>query len=391
MKAPARQIVALGRLLRDLSIPVGSDKIQLALEASEVLGLGDRAVFRDGLQASLLDSRDSIPVFQRAFELVFEQGLHTLSGLAGAENSSLRSAASPEQPLTALVPALDFANERRGRERVGGSSVDDNLQHADFARMTVAQLELAKKLVRALPMELPALTSRRWRSTKTVRAFSRLSLRATLRSSLGVAGEIQARYECRRLRPRKLVCLLDVSASMATYSVMFLQLLFALMAKSRTQALCLEVFVFGTELRLVTGSLRQKNLQLLAVELQSLMQEARAGTRIASSLQQFNRTWSARVQSRTATVLLVSDGLDHDDDGRLSAQTQRLQAQCQQLIWLNPLLRYPGFQAKARGVKAMLPHVDQFLPVHNVTSLRELWQALANPELFKQGSTNQWK
>jgi len=42
-------------------------------------------------------------------------------------------------------------------------------------------------------------------------------------------------------------------------------------------------------------------------------------------------------------------------------------------------LRWQGFEPKSQGIKAMLPHVDEFRPVHNLASLRDLVAALSRP------------
>lgn len=77
-----------------------------------------------------------------------------------------------------------------------------------------------------------------------------------------------------------------------------------------------------------------------------------------------------------AVVLLITDGLERDDVGELSRQVDRLHRSARRLIWLNPLLRFDGFEAKAKGVRAMLPHVDEFRAAHNISSISELAEAL---------------
>ena len=102
------------------------------------------------------------------------------------------------------------------------------------------------------------------------------------------------------------------------------------------------------------------------------------GTRIGESLERFNRFWARRVLGQGAVVLLITDGLDREGAKGLAEATDRLRRSCRRLIWLNPLLRYEGFQPKSQGIRAMLPHVDEFRPVHNLASLRELVAALSD-------------
>ena len=102
------------------------------------------------------------------------------------------------------------------------------------------------------------------------------------------------------------------------------------------------------------------------------------GTRIASSLHNFNRLWARRVLSQGAIVLLITDGLERDADDTLAFEIDRLHRSCRRLVWLNPLLRFEGFEARARGIKTMLPFVDEFRAIHNLDSMADLVDALAH-------------
>jgi uncharacterized protein with von Willebrand factor type A (vWA) domain len=108
----------------------------------------------------------------------------------------------------------------------------------------------------------------------------------------------------------------------------------------------------------------------------AMVQDWRGGTRIASNLTAFNRLWARRLLTGNAAMLLVTDGLDRDDSGDLAHQAALLSRFSHQLIWLNPLLRFEGFEPRAAGIRAILPHVDQFLPMHNLASLADLGRAL---------------
>jgi uncharacterized protein len=104
------------------------------------------------------------------------------------------------------------------------------------------------------------------------------------------------------------------------------------------------------------------------------------GTRITACLHEFNRLWARRVLSSRATVLLITDGLEHGDTGALAFEMERLHKSCRQLVWLNPLLRFDAFEPKAAGIRAMLPQVDRFVAAHNLASLEQLAQLLTEPE-----------
>jgi uncharacterized protein with von Willebrand factor type A (vWA) domain len=171
------------------------------------------------------------------------------------------------------------------------------------------------------------------------------------------------------------VLLADISGSMSRYSRMLLHFGHALgHADARVES-----FVFGTRLTRITRWLRSRDPDLAVGQVVRAVQDWSGGTRITACLHEFNQRWARRVLSGQATVLLVTDGLEHGDTAALAFEMERLHKSCRRLIWLNPLLRYDGFEPRAAGIRAMLPHVDRFLPVHNLASLAQLAQALAAP------------
>jgi uncharacterized protein len=174
--------------------------------------------------------------------------------------------------------------------------------------------------------------------------------------------------------PPPLVVLADVSGSMERYTRMLLHFLHAISAGNRR----VETFVFGTRLTRISRELRQRDIDQAVSRVEDRVGDWGGGTRIGPCLERFNVDWSRRVLAQRATVLLISDGLDRDDGGLLAAEMTRLKRAAHSLIWLNPLLRYQGFEARPAGIRAMLPHVDRFLPVHNIDSLTALGQVLSD-------------
>jgi uncharacterized protein with von Willebrand factor type A (vWA) domain len=178
----------------------------------------------------------------------------------------------------------------------------------------------------------------------------------------------------RELHP-PLVVLCDISGSMNPYSRMFLHFLHAI-TNDRDRV---SVFVFGTRLTNITRQLRHRDVDVAMSRVADAIKDWSGGTRIGASLREFNFKWARRVLGQNACVLLVSDGLDREAGEGLGEEMERLAKSCHRLIWLNPLLRYSAFEAKAQGIKMMLPHVDEFRPVHNLTSMEGLIEALSAP------------
>jgi uncharacterized protein with von Willebrand factor type A (vWA) domain len=123
--------------------------------------------------------------------------------------------------------------------------------------------------------------------------------------------------------------------------------------------------------------MRHRDPDAAIAEASQAVKDWSGGTRIGDTLSEFNRLWSRRVLGQGAVVLMITDGLERDDVAGLSEEMERLHKSCRRLIWLNPLLRFDGFEARARGVRAMLPHVDEFRPVHNLNALADLCASLS--------------
>jgi hypothetical protein len=210
----------------------------------------------------------------------------------------------------------------------------------------------------------------------------RLDMRRSLRAALRGGGETIPLIRRRpRRKPPPLVVLCDISGSMGRYSRMLLHFLHALEnARGRVHA-----FVFGTRLGNITRQLRNKDVDVALDAVIEAVEDWSGGTRIGDCLHAFNRDWSRRVLGQGALVVIISDGLDRAGGEGLEAEMERLHKSCRRLIWLNPLLRYDGFEPKATGVRAMLPHVDDFRPVHNLQSLDMLARALSSAERGEGG------
>jgi uncharacterized protein with von Willebrand factor type A (vWA) domain len=265
-----------------------------------------------------------------------------------------------EQP----PPELDAAMTVSSLER---------LQTMDFEAMDADEIAAAKREIERLVLPLDARRTRRFRPD---RAGPAPDLRATIRTSLRRGGEVLALERRRRIvRPPPLVAICDISGSMARYAQILLHFLHAL-ANDRDRV---ATFLFGTRLSNVTRQLRHRDPEVAFEMVSHLVPDWSGGTRIGEAIDSFNRLWARRVLGQGAVVLLITDGLDRDGARGLSDAMDRLHRSCRRLIWLNPLLRWDGFEPKSQGIRAMLPHVDDFRPVHNLASLRDLVATLSAP------------
>ncbi len=368
-----------GRVLRRAGLPVGTDRIELALYALPVAGLGSRQDFQATLAACFVDRVEHRELFDQAFALFWrEPGLaeHLRAALAArtqpaqarvpGDNRRLSEALFPPQPDAPEPPAPDAqsADALAWNER-------ERLQSADFETMSADEWRQAQAMLgRLAPLFEPLATRRMQRAPRPGRIDSRATLQAMARHG----GELwELRWRRPRRQPAPLVVLADISGSMSRYSRMLLHFTHALgHADARVES-----FVFGTRLTRTTRSLRQRDPDIAVAQVAREVQDWSGGTRISECLQQFNRQWARRVLPGRATVLLITDGLEHGRTDKLAFEMERLHKSCRRLIWLNPLLRFDAFEPRAGGIKAMLPHVDRFLPAHNLRSLEQLAQVLA--------------
>ena len=372
----ADNIIGFGRALRAAGLPVGPGAIIDAMNALQIVGVSSRDDVYAALEAVFVKRREHAIIFKQAFDIFFR--------VAQDWDQLVDQVPLPAPPLQAPPPPAsrrvqealaqrDLVEERDvyAEEMQLAVSDEELLQKKDFAQMSAAEIEHAMRAVQRLVLPLAERPSRRYQPLLHGR---KLDLRRTLRGSLRTAGEIVNLARLGRIdKPVPIVALLDISGSMNEYTRLFLHFLHAVTdARKRVS-----VFLFGTRLTNITRALRARDPDEALAACSELVEDWSGGTRIAPSLHTFNRLWSRRVLGQGAIVLLITDGLEREPDQRLAFEMDRLHRSCRRLIWLNPLLRFTGFEARAQGIKMMLPHVDEFRPVHNLDSIDDLIAALS--------------
>ena len=269
------------------------------------------------------------------------------------------------QPQMSETPQ---AQEQELRLSVSDKEV---LQKKDFAQMSAAEIAQVTRAI--AQMKLPQAELRTRRYQPDARGL-RLDMRRTLRGSLRTGGDIIDIHRLGRIdKPAPIVALLDISGSMSQYTRLFLHFLHAITDERKR----VTTFLFGTRLTNVTRAIRQRDPDEALASCGAHVVDWSGGTRIATSLRDFNKHWARRVLGQGAVVLLITDGLERDANDTLSFEMDRLHRSCRRLVWLNPLLRFDGFEARAKGVRTMLPHVDELRPIHNLDSMTELVRALS--------------
>jgi len=388
----AQNLMHFTRILRAAGLPVGSGHLLDAVQAVQAAGIGDRRDFYWTLHAVYVTSHAQTPLFDQTFHVfwrkpaLMQQMLaHMLPEIAvPMEDKSPAAAAS--RVAEALFGDASSKQPEQQRELLEVEarltySPDEVFRTKDFEQMTVEETVLAKRAIARLDLSRIEYPTRRFRPDPR---GARIDMRRTLRSSLRGGGSVISLQRRTRIRRRPpIVALCDISGSMAQYSRILLHFLHALSGEYER----LSCFVFGTRLTNVTRLLQDRDVDDALAQVSDAVGDWSGGTRIGECLRRFNVDWSRRLLGQGAVVLLITDGLDRDAGEGLDAEMGRLHRSCRHLIWLNPLLRYDGFEPKAAGVRAMLPHVDEFRPVHNLASLEELAAALSDPHMDKR----QWR
>ncbi|HEV7266733.1 MAG TPA: VWA domain-containing protein [Falsiroseomonas sp.] len=375
-------LAAFGRMLRRAGLPVGPSEILTGAAALEAVDLGDRHQAHAALRATMVHRHEHFLLFDHAFGLFWrdpEAGKHAA---AMALLDGFREPPKPPPASRRLAEAMRGDRppppkppEPKEEEKLDVTftvSDRERLQAMDFEAMSAEEITAAKEEIRKLVLPLDARPTRRFRASHM---GTLADLRLTVRDSLRTGGEILDISRRRRItRTPPLVVLCDISGSMSRYAQILLHFIHAV-TNDRDRV---HSFLFGTRLTNVTRQLKHRDPEAAFEMVSHAVPDWSGGTRIGESLERFNQLWSRRVLGQGAVVLLITDGLDREGAKGLSDATDRLRRSCRRLVWLNPLLRYAGFQPKSQGIRAMLPHVDEFRPVHNLASLRELVAALSD-------------
>lgn len=392
-------LMHFGRTLRAAGLPVGPGKVLDAVEAVRVAGIVNRRDFYWTLHAVFVNRRDQREIFDQAFH-VFWRNPRLLERMMQMIVPEFRGDPDEDrekgeemnrrlaEALKSETPADGEAREPEEQEIELDAAMTwsdrELLREMDFEKMSAEEILRAKQVVRDMRLPIAEIKTRRFRPAPHGR---RLDLRRTMAATMRSGGdEIDLQRRKRRTRRPPLVVLCDISGSMSRYSRMLLHFMHAI-TNDRDRV---HTFLFGTRLTNVTRYLRHTDVDEALVQVGDVVNDWSGGTRIGHCLHEFNRFWGRRVLTQGAIVVLITDGLDREVGAGLNKEMERLHKSCRRLIWLNPLLRYDGFAPKSQGVRAILPHVDDFRPVHSLDSLEQLAGAIGRPAYRRRENMDDW-
>jgi len=400
-KRVAGNLLQFGRRLRSAGMPIGPGQILGMIDAFDAIDLARRDDVYSAAKATLVTRPEQIPLFNAEFARFWRDLVHQEAPLfsesIGGEDETVGLPDAPKrrdqgqqgsagqgsesQRTTLAIEGTDAATDigetedyEVPAEDVLIFSASEALRKKDFSQFSDEEIAEARRMIDSMDWRLGTRKTRRMQ-----RALhgSTIDHRATLRGALRQGGmPIELRWRKRKERMRPLVLICDISGSMDRYSRLLLRFVHALEHGLDS----VEVFVFGTRLTRITRELRRRDVDGAIQDVVASVEDWSGGTRIGEAIRNFNFLWSRRVLRSGATVVIISDGWDRGDPWLLGTEMGRLQRSCRRVIWLNPLLGAPGYQPLTQGIRAALPHVDHFLPIHNLRSMEALATLLSAVE-----------
>lgn len=373
-------LLAFSRILRRIGIEVTSGRLLDVCRSLEHVDPSQRQEFYLALRANLVSSREELALFDRAFELFWsapaegQQVEELVAAAPGEEREQGGDEAGQEQERQQEFFIDDWAGEDSSddlsEESIKGYSPEEVLKRKDFDDFSGPDVEVIKAIMSRL---IPRIATKISRRRKPDRRGPEFDPRRTLRRNLKYAGDVlELARKRRRIKKTKLVLLCDVSGSMDCYSRFIIYFMYGLQHVLRR----VETLVFSTRLTRITPLLKSRGIDEALIEVSRRVLDWSGGTDIGGCLQAFNLQYAHHLLDQRAVVILLSDGWDRGEAGKLEQEMRRLRLRAYKIIWLNPLLGSPNYKPLCKGMSTALPYVDYFLPAHNVKSLIDLGKTL---------------
>ena len=374
-------LVLFSRYLRARGLRVVPDTTADLVEAAAAVGLDDRSDTYHAFRAVTISRPEEIPIFDDAFELFFGAGRHSVPSMDPIE-LSVHQRGPRVHVLAPTTVNADLGGEEPSdvSDQVGASAVE-RIATRDFSDLTSDEYAEVQRLIARMVWRPADAMSRRWAPSSK---GSRPDLRRTLRAMTGPSRDMMPlALNAPKPRRRPLLVVADISGSMERYTEMLLYFVHA--ARGRLGRV--EAFVFSTGLSRITRELRHRDPRVALSQVGAAVHDWSSGTLIGAAFEEFNRTWSRRVTRGGPVAVVISDGWDRGDPELLRREFATFARSVHRVVWLNPLAGRPGFAPQTRGMQAVLPHVDDFMPVGNLSHLTAVVRLLESVPKRKELST----
>ena len=363
------------RLLRNSGIKIGNQSSIDALNSIKILKIGNRNEFYWALHSNLIYRNEDTEIFDQCFHLFWQNPkiLQQMFNLLLPQIGTQKAPTTNKKQLKRISDNIQKQNKDVNIEKKEEIIFDSQMSWSnksalntkDFEMMSLEEIHQAEKEIKKFLIKSKTQISRRWKKNDQ---STKISTKYTIRKSVKNNGIIHLAYKERIKKFRPVVILIDISGSMESYSRMMLFLSHILIQQYKD----IEVFTFGTKLTRITNFLKNKDVDLSLDKVGKFVNDWAAGTKITSSIKDFNFNWSRRLLTQNQTLLLITDGLERDDSQNLDFEINRLSLFANNIIWLNPLLRYKKFEPKVNSIKTILRHVQKHVPIHNLNSIKNL-------------------
>lgn len=367
----AEGVVGFVQFARSHGLNVGIQETQDALRCAKEGLISSRESFRYALKAIFCNSPEERKVYEKLFLLYWDTNPIDLQETKNKTSVKGSFKKKDSVSLVMLGRGKTDVPEEEGKN-VSGANETERLKRTDFSKLNGTDTALLEDIARKMFKQMAIRLRRRMKES---RSKGQINLRRTIRRSIGYGGEpIELFRRAQRPKKQRLIVLLDVSGSMDRYSYFLLRFICALRENFRQ----MEAFVFSTSLIRISRALQQNRVDFVLATISEQADNWSSGTRIGECLQEFNNRYGKLLLNGSPVILVLSDGLDTGDPELLSQEMIKLQRRAKRIIWLNPLKGMKGYAPVARGMKAALPSIDDFRFAHNLESLLELENILAN-------------
>jgi uncharacterized protein with von Willebrand factor type A (vWA) domain len=358
-------LLSFGRSLKNAGVGVRVGQLIDAGHALEFVDIGCRPDFYTALRSNLVSRREDIPLFDRVFESFWTDRAPYARPAVSLEESIPQLSVSD----AAFIDIEDDSDQ--GSSGVSAYSPIEILSTKDFDELSIDESLEMRRAILAIARRIATRVSRRRKLDDSANA---IDLRRTMRKSLSYGGDVlEFTRRRRRIKKTRIVLLCDVSGSMESYSRFLIQFMYGL----QKELWGVETFVFSTSLMRITHLIRSKNIEHALENLSTLVSGWSGGTNIGGSLHTFNHDFARGLVDHRTVIIVISDGWDCGDVELLAQEMRNLKSRCRKVVWLNPLLASKDYEPLCKGMQAVLPHLDDFLPAHNLESLIALGHNLA--------------
>ncbi len=363
------------RLLRNSGIKIGNQSSIDTLNSIKILKIGSRKEFYWALHSNLIYKNEDKEIFDQCFHLFWQNPkiLQQMFNLLLPQIGTQKAPTTNKKQLKRISDNIQKQNKYLEKEKKDEIIFDSKMSwsnksafnNKDFEMMSLKEIKEAEKEIGKFLIKSKTQISRRWRRNDQ---SSKISTKYTIKNSVKNNGFIKLAFKERVKKFRPIVILIDISGSMESYSRIMLFFSHILMQQHKD----VEIFTFGTKLTRITKFLKNKDIDDSLDKVGKFVNDWAAGTKITSSIKDFNFNWSRRILTQNQTLVLITDGLERDDSQNLDFEMNRLSLFTNNIIWLNPLLRYEKFEPKVNSIKTILRHVDKHVPIHNINSVKNL-------------------